>query len=182
MVCRSAHNPELSHDHVGNFLTMTYYTALINAWDLSSASSGALPTGVTGASLFGLTTAAKLTALNAWTVSGIVPTTLYATGNQLLNCMNWTEFAALTVTQQANLLMMCMIPGQLLGGSSNTAQMVDGMILAYFTNHSGPTVLALTALAQAAVTPWWQASVVSNGGGLNGPVNANDLAAAGGLT
>jgi hypothetical protein len=36
---------------------MAYYTALINVWTTSSASSGALPSGVAGTSLFGLTTA-----------------------------------------------------------------------------------------------------------------------------
>src|SRR5271167_4491352 len=152
---------------------MAYYTALISAWNISSASSGALPTGVTGTSLFGLSTTAKIAAVNAWTVSGSVPTVLYVTGAQLLNCMNWTEFAALTAAQQANLMALCNVQGQLLGGSSNTAQMVDGMLLAYFTNHVGPTITSLTALAMAAVTPWWQATVANNGGGLGSPINAN---------
>ena len=138
---------------------MAYYTALINEWP-----------SLTG------TTAQKLTTLNAMTVSGGVPTTLYVTGAQLANCFNWTEFSLLSSPQQTNLLQLCAIPGNLLGGSSNTAFLVDGMILAYFTNHSGPTVTALTALAQAAVQPWWQAN------GYGGPINGNDLVAAGGLS
>lgn len=139
---------------------MAYYTALINEW----------PNLTPGA------TAAKLAQINAMTVSGAVPTSFYVTGDQLLNCINWTEFAALTAAQQSNLLMLCGVPGQLLGGSGNTAFVVDGMILAYFTNKSGPTIAALTALAQAAAQPWWQAN------GYTSPINANDLVAAGGLT
>jgi hypothetical protein len=138
---------------------MAYYDALIAEWGT-----------LTG------TTVAKLAALNALTVSGTVPTNFTVTGAQLLNCINWTEFAALTVVQQQSLLQLCAVPGQLLGGSSNTAFLVDGMILAYFTNHSGPTVTALTALAHAVAQPWWQAN------GYSSPISANDLVAAGGLT
>lgn len=135
---------------------MAYYTALINQW-----------AGLSG------TTAQKLTAINALTVTGSVPTTIYITGAQLLNCINWTEFAALTAAQQSNLLLLCLNPGPLLGGSSNTSFLLVGMILAYFTNHSGPTIVALTALSQAVVQPWWQAN------GYPGLFNNNDLTAAG---
>lgn len=137
---------------------MAYYDALKTEWALLSG-----------------TTAQKLTAINALTVSGSVPTTLYVTGAQLLNCINWTEFAALTAQQQSNLLMLCANPGPLLGGSGNTAFVVDGMILAYFS-HAGPTVAALTALAQASSQPWWQAN------GYSSPIGSGDLAAAGGLS
>jgi hypothetical protein len=145
---------------------VAYYDALIAKW----------------ATLTPGTTVAKLAQLNALTVVGSVPTTLTVTGAQLLNCINWTEFAALTATQQSQLLALCAIPGALLGGSGNTAFMVDGMLLAFFTNHSGPTILALTALAQSAIQPWWQVSVANGGGGLTSPVTAPDLLAAGGLT
>lgn len=148
---------------------MAYYTNLINGWNSVTQP----PAGVTGIALTGLATADKLTAINGWTVTGAVPTTLYVTGAQLANCINWTEFAALTATQQSNLLMLCANPGPLLGGSSNTAYLTDGMILAYFTNHSGPTVAALTALAQGAVQPWWQYS------GYGGPFSQADLTLAG---
>jgi len=57
---------------------MAYYTALINEWPL-------LPSG---------TTAQKLAQINAMTVT--VPTVLNVTGNQVLNCINWVEFAAPT--------------------------------------------------------------------------------------
>ena len=151
---------------------MAYYTALINAWNSATQP----PTGVTGTSLTGLTTANKLIAINGWTVTGSVPTVLSVTGVQIANCINWTEFNTLTPAQQQNLLLLCLQSGLLLGGSSNTAFLVDGMLLAYFTNHSGPTITSLMALAEAAVTPWWIAN------GYSSPIGLPDLAAAGGLT
>ena len=75
-----------------------------------------------------------------------------------MNCINYAEFKALTAAQQANLLALCSNSGELLGGSANTAFLPVGMILEYFTNHSGPTIAALTALAQGTVQPWWQAN------------------------
>lgn len=150
---------------------MAYYDALIAAWNNGATS---LPSGATG-SLFvgGDTTAQKLAKLDAWIVTGSVPTTLYVTGAQLANCFNWTEFAALTAAQQANLLALCQIPGLLLGGSSNTAFLVDGMILAYFS-HVGATVAALTALAQGSSQPWWQSAGYQSAPQL-GDVNAAGL-------
>jgi hypothetical protein len=134
---------------------MAYYDALVAAWNNATQP----PPGVTGTGLLGGdTTAQKIAKVNAWTVTGAVPTVLSVTGNQVLNCINWTEFNALTAQQQSNLLEMCACPGLLLGGTANTTQMVDGMLLAYFTNHVGPTITALTALAQSTVQPWWQAN------------------------
>jgi hypothetical protein len=153
---------------------LAYYDALIAAWNNATQP----PPGVTGTGLNGsMTTAQKLATVNAWTIVGTIPAVLNVTGAQVLNCINWAEFNALTATQQANILALCNIPGLLLGGSSNTAFMLDGMLLAYFTNHSGPTITALTALAQSSITPWWQ-----TGAGLTSPVTAPDLLAAGGLT
>ena len=106
---------------------MAYYTALINAWNSATQP----PVGVTGTGLTGLTTEQKIAAINGWTVTGTVPTSLLVTGSQLLNCINWTEFAALTAPQQSNLLALCQVPGQLQGGSGETSFMADGMILAY---------------------------------------------------
>lgn len=139
---------------------MAYYTALITEWALLTPG----------------TTAQKLAQINAMTVTGSVPTTFYVTGAQLLNCINFAEFNALTAAQQQNLLLLCLNDGQLLGGSANTAFLVDGMFLAYFANKSGPTIAALTALAQGTVQPWWQAN------GYTGPFSQADLTAAGGLT
>ena len=149
---------------------MAQYTNLIAAWNGATQP----PTGVTGSPLLGGdTTAQKLAKVQAWTVTGAVPTTLYSTGPQLANCINYAEFKALTATQQANLLALCNNPGPLLGGSANTAFLVDGMILDYFTNKSGPTILALTALAQATVQPWWQYA------GYTSQIGLQDVQAAG---
>lgn len=153
---------------------MAYYTNLINAWN-----TGTVPGGVTGTALTGQTTANKLININAWTITGVVPTTLFTTGAQLLNCIDWTEFSLLLAPQQSNLLALCTNDGLLLGGSANTSKIVPGMFLAYFSNHSGPTILALTALAQGIVIPWWQAPT---GGNLTGSITQADLTAAGGLT
>ena len=158
---------------------MSYYTALQSAWATSSASPGALPSGVTGTSLYGLTTAQKIAAVNGWTITGSIPTTLYVTGNQVANCINWTEFVALTAAQQMNILQLLTIQGPLLGGSGNLTELLNGMLLAYFSNHSGPTVTALTALAQATVQPWWQVTVANGGGGLTAPIGPQDTTAAG---
>ena len=149
---------------------MAQYTNLIAAWNGATQP----PTGVTGSPLLGGdTTAQKLAKVQAWTVTGAVPTTLYVTGSQLANCINYAEFKALTAAQQANLLALCNNPGSLLGGSANTAFLGDGMILDYFTNKSGPTILALTALAQATVQPWWQYA------GYTSQIGLQDVQAAG---
>lgn len=137
---------------------MAYYDALKTQWALLSG-----------------TTAQKLAAINAMTVAGSIPASMYFTGSQLTNCINWAEFAVLTAQQQQNLLLLCANGGQLLGGSNNVSFLPVGMILAYFS-HAGPTVIALTALAQATVTPWWQAN------GYSAAFNSNDLVAAGNLT
>lgn len=154
---------------------MAYYTALIAAWNGATQP----PTGVTGTGLNGgMTTAQKIAAVNGWTITGTVPTSFFTTGDQLLNCINYTEFKSLTATEQANLLGMLRVSGPLLGGSAQTSHMVSGMIVDLFlTLHSGPnTIAALTALAQGVVTPWWQAST---GGNLTGPISQADVTAAG---
>lgn len=134
---------------------MAFYDALIAAWNNATQP----PPGVTGTGLLaGDTTAQKLAKVNAWTVTGSVPTVLSVTGVQLLNCVNYAEFKALAAAQQQNLLLLCLNPNPILGGSGNVALIADGMILDYFTNHAGPTITALTALAQAQVQSWSQAN------------------------
>lgn len=137
---------------------MAYYDALVSKW----------------ATLTG-TTASKLSQINTLTITGTVPTSFVVSGSQLLNCINWTEFSALTAAQQNNVLALCNNPS-ITGGSANASIIGPGMFLAYFSNHAGPTVLALIALAQSTVTPWWQAN------GYPGIFNTNDLVAAGNLT
>ncbi len=111
---------------------MAYYTAFINAWN-----AGVVPANCTGTPFIGLTTTQqRLDALNGWTFTGAIPTTLYSTGVQLANCINYAEFKALTATQQANVLALCQIPGGLLGGSGNTAFLTDGLILDCFPVHN----------------------------------------------
>ena len=142
---------------------MAYYDALIAKW----------PTLTPG------TTAAKLVQINALTVSGSIPTTIYSTGADILNCIDWTEFNALTDAKQKNILALCAIPGALLGGSGQLSHLVPGMIVAYFPP-AGATITALSAMAKA--LPWWQATVAQGGGGLQAPVAPSDLVQAGGLT
>jgi hypothetical protein len=135
---------------------VAYYDALIAEW----------------ATLTPGTTAQKLTQINNLKVAGSIPTTLYVTGSQILNCINWTEFAALTPAQQLNVLTLCSIQGSLLGGSANTSFVVDGMIIAYFPLQ-GSTIAALTALAKASTVYWWQSA------GYPVMINTDMLAAAG---
>lgn len=135
---------------------MAYYDALIAKW----------PTLTPGSN------SAKLTEINAIMITGSIPTSLYITGDQLLNCINWAEFNVLTAQQQSNVLTLCCVPGRLLGGSANTALMIAGIVIAYFPL-PGPTVAALTALSKAAVQPWWQAN------GYRGPISGQDLVDAG---
>lgn len=111
---------------------MAYYTKFIDAWN-----AGVVPANCTGTAFAGLTTTQqRLGALNGWIFTGAIPSTLYSTGVDIANCVNYTEFKALTATQQANLLALFQIPGLLLGGSANTAYLTDGMIVDYFPVHN----------------------------------------------
>lgn len=149
---------------------MAYYDAFIAAWNNSTQP----PPGVTGTALTGgMSTEIKLGHVNAWTVTGSVPSSFYVTGADLFNCIDKTEFNALTAAQQSNLLLMCAVPGPLLGGSAETDHLAAGMVLTYFTNLSGPTIANLTALAQATAQPWWQFA------GYPRPFDLGDCAAAG---
>lgn len=151
---------------------MTNYAPLIAAWNSTTQP----PTGVTGTGLNGtMTTAQKLTAVNGWVITGVVPNVLNVSGAQVANCINFAEFNALSSTVQLNILTLCNNVGPLLGGSANTAFLVDGLVIANFTTGS-KTIAALTALAQASVTPWWEAN------GFTAPFSTTDLQLAGGLT
>lgn len=133
---------------------MAYYDALIAAWNGATQP----PTGVTGTALTGgMTTAQKLSAVNGWTVTGTIPTTMFATGAQVLNCVVWSEFATLTAPQQSNFLALCANSGSLIGGSANLTHILPGMIVAYFGGASA-TVAALSAFSKTATQPWWQSN------------------------
>jgi len=151
---------------------MSYYTALIAAWNNATQP----PPGVTGTALTAqMTTAQKLAAVNAWTVTGSAPTAFTLSGSQILNLINVTEFNALTAQQQQNILALCQVPGGLVGGSAETAFLVDGLIISYFPSNS-LTLAALTAFANSQVQLWWSAN------GYQRPFDTGDLQAAGGLT
>jgi len=103
------------------------YPAFTSAWN-----TGTLPANTTGTALTGQTTAQKLININGWVNTGSIPTALYSTGDQIANCINWGELNALTAAQRSDVLGLCGIPGQLLGGSANTSLLTAGMIIAYF--------------------------------------------------
>lgn len=160
---------------------MAFYTTLIAAWN----SSIQPPVGVTGTGLSSAqSTLTKLANINAWTVTGSVPTIFTILGSQLANCVNWNEFNALTAQQQSNLLGLFQIDN-LLGGSANVSLLTDGMILAAFPS-SGVTIANLTALAKTTTQSWAQANGYSYNSSVTGNINGGDLAAAnssiGGLT
>jgi hypothetical protein len=149
---------------------MAYYDALVSAWNSTAQPPSTAITGVGLTST--MATTDKLTDLNAWTVTGSVPTSLQVSATQLANCVVYSEFKALTAQQQNNLMGLLHIPGNLSGGSTNVALLPDGMFLDYFSSTT-TTFANLVALAKAASQPWWQYA------GYNGPFNMNDINAAG---
>lgn len=119
-----------------------------------------------------MTTAEKLADLDAWTISGVIPTSIQISGAAIANAVAWSEFNALTAQQQDNLLGLFQIDGLLLGGSTNVSLLSDGMMISYFSSTT-TTRANLTALAQAQVTPWWQAN------GYTSPISLTDLSLVG---
>lgn len=143
---------------------MAYYSALIAKWP-----------SVTGA-----TTQAKLDNLNGQTLAVGTPKPLIVSTYEIYNCIVASEFDALTATQQQqirDILSMGTV-------DASPGTNVRARILAVFGVGS-QTRTNLTNLATSFDTPsipWWEATVAQGGGGLNGPVSANDLVAAGGLS
>lgn len=144
---------------------MAYYDALIVKW--ATLSPG--------------TTQQKLDQINALTVAGQVPTTIYVSADQVANCISWAEFKLLAAQKQSNLLSLLNVPGELLGGSAHTDSLLVGMLLDAFPVQ-GTTIANLTLMSKAQVTPWWQATVAQGGGELRAPAALSDLTAAGGLS
>jgi hypothetical protein len=133
---------------------MAYYDALIAAWNGATQP----PAGVTGQPLLaGDSTQTKINKVNLWTVTGAVPTTIFLSTDQLANCVVYSEFKALTATQESNLLAMLSIPsgqaGGLIGGSANTTLLPFGMFLDLFPGGSG-TRQNLNALVHALTFTW----------------------------
>jgi hypothetical protein len=155
---------------------MAYYTALINAWNGGTQP----PTGVVGTALNGgMTTAQKIAAVNGWTVTVTIPASYTITANQIASCIKWSEYAALSASQQLDVRALLAIQGPISVGSSagELALFADGMIVAYFPS-GGATITNLSAFAPGAL-PFWQATVAQGGAGLNGPVSLSDTQAAG---
>lgn len=140
---------------------MAYYDALIAKW----------------ATLTPGTTAAKLVQINALTVPGAaIP--LIVDAYEIYECIDPTEFAALTAANQT--LVRDILGMGKVNGSPGTK--VRARIVALFTNASGPTRLALAALAakyDAPQTPWWSGTIAQGGGALSSPVTLADCSIAG---
>ena len=154
---------------------MAYYDALIAAWNNPTQP----PPGVTGTGLApGDTTQQKMDKVNAWTVVGTVPNNFTTPPDAIANCINYSEFKALTATQQSNLMNMLAITGNLAGGSANASLLTQGMLVEYFPNGTA-TFNALKALAKGVVQMWWATPVNKNGAGLSSPVSQSDLTVAG---
>jgi hypothetical protein len=142
---------------------MAYYTALIAKW----------PTLTAG------TTAVKLAQLNAITVAATSQKAIIKPSD-ILNAVVFADLAALTQLQVTQLTL-------LLQGGDIDASVGTSIRLGIQTLFAGKaTTLAnlgtLVAPFDSPTIPWWQATVAQSGGGLGGPVGANDLIAAGGLT
>jgi hypothetical protein len=97
---------------------MSYYSALQAAWATSSASAAALPSGVTGTSLFGLTTAQKIAAVNGWTVANPQPAMLQPT--EVVNAIASADMLTLTATQLQIIALILQTGGGLVDASSGS--------------------------------------------------------------
>jgi hypothetical protein len=139
---------------------MTYYDALVAKW----------------ATLTPGTTAAKLSQINALTVTGtavpmVVPT------YKIYNLIVATEFIALTAANQQ--LIRDILGMGTVDASPGTS--VRSRIVALFPSGTA-TFTALSALAATYDTPtipWWQATLAQGGGGLVALVQPSDLTQAG---
>lgn len=142
---------------------MAYYDALIAKW----------------ATLAPGTTAEKLAAINALTVTGPAIPMIIKT-HQIYNLIVASEFAALTAANQ-QLIRDILNMGEV---DASPGTKVRAMVVARFPNGTA-TFTALAALAAKYDTPsipWWQGTVAQGGGGLTQPVYPSDLVAAGGLS
>jgi hypothetical protein len=139
---------------------MAYYDALIAKW--------AQGTG---------TTAQKLAQINALTVPSGVPVRALLTPSQIINACVPADIASLSTAMVT--LLTLLLAGSQIDASNGTT--VRAGIVAIFAGKTTTLaqLAALVAPFDSPTMPWWQATVAQGGGGLNGPVNANDLAAAG---
>jgi len=152
---------------------MAYYTALIAAWNSTTQP----PSGVIGTALTGLTTAQKLAAVNAWTVSNVPASTWWASSQQLYECIVGSELLTLTQANRMELWAFLNTPFPKIGGA--TAPSILIVSTGFFPKATCPLTYAnLVALANtvAGTSLWWQAN------GYTSPIDAGDLQAAGGLS
>lgn len=148
---------------------MSYYTALITAWN-----AGTVPNGVTGSPLTGLPTAQKLANINAWTVAGpALPPNIPVTN--IIAAINPTDFLALTALQLQELQFLLQSAETVFAPISGTIRSVFSTI---FTGKTTTLNNLSTLVAQydSPPIPWVTAP---NGAGLNSPVSQNDLTEAG---
>src|ERR1700690_2031189 len=128
---------------------MAYYTNLINAWNSVTQP----PTGVTGAALLaGDTTLQKLAKVNAWTVTGSIPTSVVVSGLAIQQCIVAADFNGLATADKQTMLIICSMP-QVLGGSSSFLGTTFGTLF-----NGKQTLTNLIALATATVQPWYAAN------------------------
>jgi hypothetical protein len=158
---------------------MAYYDELKAAWNGTTQP----PTGVTGQPLLSTdTTDQKLAKVNAWTVTGAVPTTVYLTSDQIANCIVYSEFKALQSAQESNVLNLLNIPtgaaGGLVGGTANTTLLAFGMILDLFPAGSG-TRQNLNALVRGNTYTWCQDNSYPYFNATQGNLSRGDTDAAG---
>lgn len=122
------------------------------AWTLAQLTTAITALGAP----VGTPDAAIATLINAQTTTGSIPTLFATTGAAIMTCLNWAEFATLPATQQTQILAV----GALATVQGGSASFVGGMFVAFYaTKLAGPTIAALTALAQAAVIPTWSPAV-----------------------
>lgn len=144
---------------------MAYYDALVTKW--ATLSPG--------------TTAAKLAQINAITVQTAAQGTATLSPSAIINAIVFADLAALTQLQVSQLTLL--LQGAAVDASKSSS--IRTGIQTLFTGKAA-TLAALAALVApfdaAVAIPWWQATVAQGGGGLSSPVNAGDLAAAGGLS
>lgn len=156
---------------------MSYYTALITAWNNASLATGAtLPSGVTGSLLNGLTTAQKIATINAWMITGTALAPNIPVG-LVKGCIQAADLLTLSATQQWAIAFM-------LDGAQDgrVYAPVGGQLRALFANvFAGKTTTlnALSALVATYDTPAVQWATAPNGAGLASPVSVNDTQNAG---
>jgi hypothetical protein len=130
---------------------------IVNYFTVSAAISSGTYNNATGVVVLTMGATIKFGTGAKIIVSGLTGTGAFAALNGTFTTVTTTS--GTTVTYNA---------GAGLGASTITGGAV-----------TPPTIAALTALAQAAVQPWWQVSAASGGGGLTAPIGTQDTTAAG---